>query len=455
MSLQRLRPFYLGGLLLVCLVLGGGTQKGLPTVFALQLLALPLAFDLAVRRPERPTWQWPVYLMAGLIGLCLAIQFIPILSPDLAFLTRDPGRTLDSMLYVCFALTLFFAFGRLEPAERSRMVAWLLTGVILNVALALTQFAASRGFAIELFPYSLGGGFFSNVNHFSSLLYVAIPFIIYQFDAIDRLPWAALVLAFIVFVEFAAGSRAGIFLSMGCALVSLAVIGRLGVLVRIVLIGIAAVGTGVLASNPGNVLGIAPDDPLDRPQIALTTLAAISKTLPLGSGYGTFDIVYPSVETDVAVSGYFINHAHNEPLELLLEGGLPAAAAILAYLGLLVWRLPVARQSPLALAALCGIGFTLIHSLVDYPLRTAALVAVFALLNAIYLAPDQLSSPARQRRNGRTVGATSSPTMPAGRPFNFPPAVKSGLSIDRPIFDEHGQARVDRSSRRKRTGEWS
>jgi len=398
MSLQLLRPFYIGGLLLVCLVLGGGTQKGLPTVFALELLALPLVFDLAMRHPQRPGFGWPVYAVTGLIGLCFAIQFVPSLSPHLAFLTSDPGRTIDSLAFVGFALTLFFSFGRLDPTERNRMVAWFLTGVILNVALALTQFAASRGLVIDLFPYTLGAGFFSNANHFSSLLYVAIPFVLYQFDAIDRLPLAALPLLLIVFVEFAAGSTAGIFLSLGCALVSVAVIGRLRLVTRLALVGLTALGGVVLAFNPGNVLHVSPDDPLSRPQIALTTLAAIERNLPLGSGYGTFDIVYPAAEPDTAISGTFINHAHNDPLELVLEGGLPAALALLAYLAALAWRLPAARQSPLSLAALCGIGFVLAHSLVDYPLRTAALMAVFALLNAIYFAPDLVLQPVRRRR---------------------------------------------------------
>ena len=43
MSVSQIRSYYIGGLLLACLVLGGGTQKGLPTVFILELLALPLA----------------------------------------------------------------------------------------------------------------------------------------------------------------------------------------------------------------------------------------------------------------------------------------------------------------------------------------------------------------------------------------------------------------------------
>ena len=113
-----------------------------------------------------------------------------------------------------------------------------------------------------------------------------------------------------------------------------------------------------------------------------------------------------SAEPDTAISGTFINHAHNEPLELLLEGGVPAALAMLAYCVLLVWRLTAARHSQLSLAALCGIGFTIVHSLVDYPLRTAALVAVFALLNAIYFATDAPHKAARRRRRSHTVRAT-------------------------------------------------
>jgi hypothetical protein len=224
---------------------------------------------------------------------------------------------------------------------------------------------------------------------------------------------------------------------------------------RLGLAGVAAAGALVLALNPGNVLGIAPDDPLDRPQIALTTLSAIAATLPLGSGYGTFDIVYPSAESDVAVSASFINHAHNEPLELLLEGGVPAVVAMLAYLVLIGWRLPAARRSPLALAALCGIGFILIHSLVDYPLRTAALVAVFALLNAIYFAPELAPAPARRRRGGKvTRGSGRQPGSPL-QPYAFPPATKSGLSSNLSILDDREPTRVARRFRRKRAGEWS
>jgi len=45
------------------------------------------------------------------------------------------------------------------------------------------------------------------------------------------------------------------------------------------------------------------------------------------------------------------------------------------------------------MAALCSIAFLLVHCLVDYPLRTVAMVASFALFNAIYFSqPEKFST---------------------------------------------------------------
>ena len=78
-----------------------------------------------------------------------------------------------------------------------------------------------------------------------------------------------------------------------------------------------------------------------------------------------------------------MNHAHNDYLELILELGLPGAvliAAFLAWWAVAAWRAwrypdagPFARAASIATAAL------LAHSLVEFPLRTAALSACFAM----------------------------------------------------------------------------
>ncbi|MER8848745.1 MULTISPECIES: O-antigen ligase family protein [Mesorhizobium] len=79
----------------------------------------------------------------------------------------------------------------------------------------------------------------------------------------------------------------------------------------------------------------------------------------------------------------YVNHAHNDYLELALEGGLPVILLMVAYAVLLSASSAVIRGEPLQKAAFLSLAFLLVHSLVDYPLRTAALAMTFACLNGI------------------------------------------------------------------------
>ena len=92
----------------------------------------------------------------------------------------------------------------------------------------------------------------------------------------------------------------------------------------------------------------------------------------------------------------YVNHAHNDWLELWLTGGAPAivlAVGFLAWLAASTFRLwssgqPEAPVLDLALAQAASIVIVLLllHSVVDYPLRTAALSVLFAMACA-YLIP--------------------------------------------------------------------
>ena len=84
-----------------------------------------------------------------------------------------------------------------------------------------------------------------------------------------------------------------------------------------------------------------------------------------------------------------MNHAHNDYLEIIFEGGLLAGLALASYLVLLSVRLVEARVNGMQKAALMAIGFLLVHSLVDYPMRTLAIAMVFAYLNAIVFCRDR------------------------------------------------------------------
>jgi O-antigen ligase len=112
---------------------------------------------------------------------------------------------------------------------------------------------------------------------------------------------------------------------------------------------------------------------------------AAQNYLPLGSGIGSFDAVYRSVEPLEELDSTFFNQAHNEYLETWLEAGWLGIGVILAFLVWYfrrcwtAWKAPPSRDAELQRAASIGIGVLLLHSVGDYPLRTVTLAVVFAL----------------------------------------------------------------------------
>jgi len=109
--------------------------------------------------------------------------------------------------------------------------------------------------------------------------------------------------------------------------------------------------------------------------------------MPLGSGLGSFLNVYRLYESPDTVTNEYVIHAHNDYAELALELGLAGVVLMLMFLATwlvaakAVWR----RESwnPFAQAASIASAAVLIHSMVDFPLRTAAISASFAMCLAL------------------------------------------------------------------------
>ncbi|MER8543502.1 O-antigen ligase family protein [Mesorhizobium sp. M1334] len=102
-----------------------------------------------------------------------------------------------------------------------------------------------------------------------------------------------------------------------------------------------------------------------------------------GVGFGNFQNAYQIYEREGMIFRQYVNHAHNEYLEIAFEGGVPAILLMAVYFVLLFAALVRVRRDPLQKAAFLSVSFLLIHSLVDYPLRTGALAMTFAYMNAI------------------------------------------------------------------------
>jgi O-antigen ligase len=97
--------------------------------------------------------------------------------------------------------------------------------------------------------------------------------------------------------------------------------------------------------------------------------------------------VYRHYEDPGAVDRWYANHAHNDYLEIALEGGVPAILLLVLFLA---WWIKQAREAwltptgtPEQKAAAIASAAILLHSSFDYPLRTAAITAVMAVCLAL------------------------------------------------------------------------
>jgi len=102
---------------------------------------------------------------------------------------------------------------------------------------------------------------------------------------------------------------------------------------------------------------------------------------------------------------FFFNHAHNEYLQLLAEGGLllavPASIALLSGSALMARSLGADRTPVfwIRTGAICGVIAVAIQSVWDTELRTPANGVLFAVITAIALHNPR---PASTRDNGRS-----------------------------------------------------
>lgn len=107
----------------------------------------------------------------------------------------------------------------------------------------------------------------------------------------------------------------------------------------------------------------------------------------VGTGFGSFDAVYHLYEPTALLFPVYLNQAHNDWLQVVVEGGLPS---IIIFVGILMWiiravllsggRTRLGRERLIFwVVSLAIIG---VASFVDYPLRTPAfqVAAVWLLL---------------------------------------------------------------------------
>lgn len=414
-------------LLVFSFVLGGASHSHALRLALVELASLPL-FVLASRRLiTTGAWRdhrFSLGLLAALVAIPL-VQLIPLppalwtglpgrdqlvlaleltgLEPGWSPLSLTPDRTWGSALALLPPAALFLAVLSLSYLQRERLVQVCIAAAIAGILLGAAQLA-SGGDSLYLWNWTGAGsvtGFFANRNHLASLILIALPFaIIFGAATLRRRDqrtaalWIGGLFAGLAVVALAAiRSRAGITLFAPVMVFSLLAAwiaagrGRPGpgLLVLIGAVGAALTAVAVLALPPI----LERFDTEGAPEIRLERWPLVAETadtfLPLGSGIGSFDAVYRSVEPLEELDGTFFNQAHNEYLETWLEAGWLGIGLILAFLVWysrrcwIAWKAPPSREGDLQRAASIGIGVLILHSVGDYPLRTVTLAVVFAL----------------------------------------------------------------------------
>jgi O-antigen ligase len=122
----------------------------------------------------------------------------------------------------------------------------------------------------------------------------------------------------------------------------------------------------------------------------------------LGSGLGTFPVAFTRVQSTFL--GQFVNHAHNDYLELASDLGIPAAALFFGSTATLLARAArnaasweVSFERAMALGCLGSIAAILLHSLADFNLYIPANALVFSLIVGLAASLSDVNSTVLRR----------------------------------------------------------
>ena len=306
------------------------------------------------------------------------------------------------------------------PAQQQRRMLLLVVGLgTASLVLGFLQLGAPQDSLLNPFPEWAPAlnGVFSNPNHQATALAISVVILVALLvsgwrreQAPEESSWARFVMVALAILLFAAlpltGSRAVLLLTV-LTLVAIPVVLRRGrghgssassAGRRSVQVALGLIALGAIFAAVGWLRHDAAQE--SRMAVAQVTAAMGGEHAPVGAGLGSFVPWFEQAAPAVMVMGEYYNHAHNEYAQWWLESGALGAASVLAVIVLLLACHPRRRAAApggdrgVAAAAWLGCVLLLLHSGVDYPLRTPALMTVAALLLGIVVA-QRVAHPAR------------------------------------------------------------
>jgi O-antigen ligase len=437
---HRMRSFYseqmiFSGFICLLAVTGGSSRADEPIQIVVRLLALaglafavffrPIPFDRALR---------PAAIALAAAGIAIAIQLIPL--PPSVWehlpgrelyvqqgriagveniwrpLSLSPDRTWNALLSLLVPLSVVALAAKLNRRRRQATLS-LLVGILAFTALvALFRLITGQSWFTFLHSTDAGGsGVFANRNHQALLFAMGIPLLATwvvedRLSSINtRLRWTigAAGAATLMILIPTTGSRAGLALGGLAVLMATTILwkpaSRLLQQVRhrkmrrlILALGcVALAGMTSLALTLSRAEGVQRLMTMDvagdtRTRLLPRVLEMTATYFPAGAGYGSFDPAFRRFEQLGDLKQTYFNQAHDDLLQIVIEGGglgialLTGALAWLLVQSIRVWRASATTTS-IRMARLASFLLLLmiIASVVDYPLRTPFMMALFAL----------------------------------------------------------------------------
>lgn len=357
----------------------------------------------------------PLFAPVAAFGALVAVQIV--------FRTTAYSHDTVSLalLYLTYGALCFLASQTLVRGAQARSLALIFSvyGAALAV-FALLQGISANGKLYWMRQPRNGGwiyGPYVNHNHYAGLMEMLAP--IPLVVALTRMAppkvraVAGAAAAVMVGTIFLSGSRGGMLAISAQLLLLTALLVKqkrgvrtalgIGIFLTIVLGLLVWIGGGELAKRiasvgPGHT-ELANDI---RSNINRDGIRMFLQRPVMGWGLGAFPIVYPQFRT--FYTNFFINEAHNDYLQLLVEMGVVG-------FGIMVWFVVTLfytalkkignwtgdMSGALALACLLGVSGILVHSAVDFNLQIPANAALFYVLCTV-AASQPFAKPARKRR---------------------------------------------------------
>lgn len=442
-------------LLVAAFALGGGSRPDIGSLVILRpLAALTLGYAAwGLTGAHIRSHRFLLALVAAVVALVL-IHLVPL--PPMLW-TRLPGRglvatideaagladawrpislvpsaTWNALFALIPPMACLLLMVRLNRQERGALLPLVIALGLVSALIGLVQVTEGRGslFYFYAFASNEADGLFANRNHHAAFLSTLFPMLaVYasasrrdRLDARLRAGLAVAVGIFLVPLILVVGSRAGA-IAMVVGLLSVPFLYRLPRQAsgqdsprrRLLLWGSVAAAITAMALVTVFVGRAVAFDRMFRGgdagearfQAWGPILRMAMEYFPVGSGIGSFREIYRVHEPRELLDLVTFGHAHNDPLELLMTGGLPAAlllALALAAFGMAAvrwWRARKDSGSDVALAG-AGIWSVLILALVsvgDYPLRTPSLACLFCVM-VVWIVPLKPGEPGQNELTG-------------------------------------------------------